>query len=154
MNGIEVSLVSGEDLTSPMKLFEEVLRDGEPLSDEFVDRMRGAVEEGGLEVLAVISGGRTDGAAVIAYRLNVSAATDFASIEELHVRPGDRRQGIGGALLEAIEKRCGERCVSYVEVQTDDEAAEFYAALGYEEESDVRVFSKSLPIINEPNPET
>lgn len=154
MTGIEVSLVSGDGLTSPLKLLEEVLRDGEPLPDEFVDRLRGAVEEGELEVLAAIVGGRTVGVAVVAYRPSVSAAAGFASIEELHVRPGERRLGIGRALLEAIEARIPARGISYVEVQTDDEAAEFYAACGYEEETDVRVLSKSLVIINEPKPAT
>ncbi|MGI8909300.1 MAG: GNAT family N-acetyltransferase [Rubrobacteraceae bacterium] len=162
MTGIEVSLVSGEDLASPLKLLEEVLRDGEPLPGEFVERLRGAVASGELEVLAASAGGRTVGVAVVAYRPSVSAAADFASIEELHVRPGERRQGIGRALLEAVEARISGRGVSYVEVQTDDEAAEFYAAHGYEEdaahgyeeESGARVLSKSLPIINELKPET
>lgn len=149
MTGIEVSLVSGDDLAAPLKLLEEVLRDGEPLSDEFVTRLRGAVEEGGLEVLAVRIKGRTVGVAVVAYRPSVSAATDFASIEELHVRSGEQRRGIGRALLKAVETRISGRGVSYVEVQTD-EAVEFYAALGYEEETDIRVLSKSLAIINEP----
>jgi len=154
LTGIEVSLVSGDGLTSPLKLLEEILRDGEPLPDEFVDRLRGAVEEGGLEVLAAQIEGRTVGVAVVVYRPSVSVAADFASVEELHVRPGERRLGIGRALLEAIEARIPARGISYVEVQTDDEAAEFYAACGYEEETDVRVLSKSLVIINEPKPAT
>lgn len=149
MTGIEVSLVLDGEITAPLKLLEDALRDGEPLSDEFVGRLRGAVASGGLEVLAARAGGRTVGVAVVVYRPNVSVAADFASVEELHVRPGERRLGIGRALLEAIEARIPARGISYVEVQTDDEAAEFYAACGYEEETDVRVLSKSLVIINE-----
>jgi len=143
LTGIEVSLVLDGEITAPLKLLEDALRDGEPLSDEFVGRFRGAVASGGLEVLAARAGGRTVGVAVVVYRPNVSVAADFASVEELFVRPGERRRGIGRALMEAVEKRCVDLGVSYVEVQTDDEAAAFYAALGYEGESDVRVMSRA-----------
>ena len=71
----------------------------------------------------------------------------FASIEDLYVRPEARRKGVGKALLEAADERCAAREISYVEVQVEDEAAEaFYAALGYEPETGVRVLSRSLAI--------
>ena len=46
------------------------------------------------------------------------------------VLPDDQGRGLGRALLNAIEGRCQARGVSYVEVQTDEEAAPFYEALG------------------------
>jgi GNAT superfamily N-acetyltransferase len=95
-------------------------------------------------VLMAWGEGRVIGVAVLAYRLNVSAAGLFASIEDLYVRPESRRQGVGRALLEEAAERCKIRGVSYVEVQIDDEAAAFYSAMGYEPDSGVRVFSRSL----------
>ena len=89
---------------------------------------------------------RVVGVAILSYALNVSAAGMFASIEELHVSPGARRRGVGRALLMAVEERCAARGVSYVEVQTDDEAVEFYEASGYEREEGVLVLSRGLPL--------
>jgi GNAT superfamily N-acetyltransferase len=81
---------------------------------------------------------------VLAFRPNVSAGASFASIEDLYVSPDARGRGAGRALLEAVEERCRARDVSYVEVQTDDEAAAFYGACGYEPEMGVRVLSRSV----------
>lgn len=89
--------------------------------------------------------GRVVGVALLSYGLNVSAGSPFASIEELHVRPDAQRRGVGRALLVAVKERCAARGVSYVEVQTDDEAVAFYEALGYERE-DVLVLSRGLPL--------
>ena len=83
------------------------------------------------------------GVAVLAFRPNVSAGAPFASIEDFYVRTDARRRGVGRALLEAVGERCRARGVSYVEVQTDEEAAPFYAALGYEPEPGVQVLSRS-----------
>lgn len=149
MSGIEVSSVSGGDLAPSLKLLEGALREGEPLPEDFVVRLSNAVASEGMEILAACVEGRMVGVAVVAYRPNISAAADFASIEELYVSPDVRRRGIGRALLDAVGERCLDRGVSYVEVQTDDEAADFYTTLGYEEEGGVRVMSRSLMICRE-----
>ncbi len=142
---IEVSPIYGAELAGPVRLLEESLRDGEPVPEDFAEALREAVETGELEVLAARAEGRVVGVLLLAYRLSVSAAGLFASIEDLYVRPAARRQGIGRALLGSVEKRCASRGVSYVEVQVEDEeAAAFYSALGYEEEPGVRVFSRSF----------
>ncbi len=141
---IEVSAVYGAELGEPVKLLEESLRDGEPVPDELAAALREAVEAGELEVLAARAEGRVVGVAALAYRLSISAAGLFASIEDLYVRPDERRRGVGRALLEAVEKRCASRGVSYVEAQVEDEGAAFYSALGYEPEPGVRVFSRSF----------
>ena len=149
---IEVSPIYGAELAGPVRLLEESLRDGEPVPDDFAEALREAVESGELEVLAARAEGRVVGVAVLAHRLNISAAGPFASIEDLYVRPGERRRGVGRALLEAIGERCAARGVSYVEAQVEDEeAATFYAASGYEEEPGVRVFSRSHVLLD---PET
>jgi GNAT superfamily N-acetyltransferase len=145
---VEVAPPTG--LGEPLALLEEALRDGDPVPEDFVDRLRKAVEAGDVEVLAARSEDQILGVALLAYRLNVSAGERFASVEDLYVRPEARRRGVGRALLEAVDELCAERGISYVEAQVEEkEAEQFYAALDYEPEAGVRVLSRSLPIIND-----
>lgn len=144
---VEVALVPATGLAQPLVVLEEALRDGVPVPTGFAESLRRAVEAGDIEVLAARAEDLILGVAAVDYRLNVSAGSLFASIEDLYVRPQTRHQGVGRALLEAAHERCAERGVSYVEVQVqDDEAEAFYAALGYEPETATRVLSRSLPI--------
>jgi GNAT superfamily N-acetyltransferase len=144
---IQVAPTCSAELAEPLRLLEESLREGEPVAEDFVEMLREAVEAGAVEVLAARAEGRVVGVAVLVYRLSISAAGLFASIEDLYVRPEARRRGAGQALLEAVEERCASRGVSYVEAQVEDEgAAAFYSALGYEEELGVRVFSRSFSL--------
>ena len=154
MRPVEVALPTG--LAEPLALLEEALRDGDPVPEDFVDRLRKAVEAGDVEVLAARSEDQILGVALLAYRLNVSAGERFASVEDLYVRPEARRRGVGRALLEAVDELCAERGISYVEAQVEEkEAQQFYAALDYEPEAGVRVLSRSLPIIDDQDlPET
>ncbi len=151
MSTIEVAPVPETGLAEPLALLEESLRDGESVLAAFAQRLRRAVEAGDVEILAACAQDRVVGVAVLAYRLGVSIGGLFASIEDFYVRPEARRQGVGRALLEAIDERCSARGISYVEAQVEeDEAEAFYAALGYEPEPGVRVLSKSLAIIDQP----
>lgn len=146
---MEVEPARGAELAEPLRLLEEFLRGGEPVPESFARRLREAVDRGDLEVLAARAEGRVVGVAVLAYRLSVSAAGLFVSIEDLYVEPDARRRGVGRALLEAVGERCAARGVSYVEAQVEDEeAAAFYAALGYEEEPGVGVFSRSYVLLD------
>jgi GNAT superfamily N-acetyltransferase len=151
---VEVALPTG--LAEPLALLEEALRDGDPVPEYFADRLRKAVEAGDVEVLAARAEDQLLGVALLAYRLNVSAGGLFASVEDLYVRPEARRRGVGRALLQAADERCEERGISYVEAQVEEKEAELlYAAVGYEPEADVRVLSRSLPIIDDQDlPET
>lgn len=145
---IEVCPVAPGDLTEALSFLGEELRDGENVPLTFTEWLKKAVEKGDLEVLAAraeLWAGLV-GVAVLAFRPNVSAGITFASIEDLYVRTDARRRGVGRALLDAVGVRCRARGVSYVEVQTDDEAEQFYAALGYESEPDVRVLSRSYAL--------
>ena len=154
MRPVEVALPTG--LAEPLALLEEALRDGDPVPEDFADRLRKAVEAGDVEVLAARAEDQLLGVALLAYRLNVSAGGIFASVEDLYVRPEARRRGVGHALLQAADDRCEKRGISYVEAQVEEKEAElFYAAVGYEQETGVRVLSRSLPIIDDQNlPET
>ena len=97
-------------------------------------------------MLVARSNGQVIGVALLAFRFSVSVGVLFASIEDLYVKPDARRRGAGRVLLEAVEARCRTRGVSYVEVQTDDEAARFYKTSGYESESGVQVLSRSYAL--------
>jgi GNAT superfamily N-acetyltransferase len=140
---IEVRPFVPDELTEPLSLLKEFLRDREPVPPSFVEQLARAVERGDLELLAAWVDGGVVGVVVLAFRPSISLGAHFASIEDLYVSPDARRRGAGRALLEAVGERCKERGVSYVEVQTDDEAAPFYEALGYELEEGVRVLSRS-----------
>jgi GNAT superfamily N-acetyltransferase len=146
LNEVEVRPAAADALSEPLELLEEALRDGEPLPQAFAGRLARDVEGGDLEVLSARAGDRLVGVAVLAFRPGVSVGADFASVEELHVRPQERGRGVGRALLAAVGERCRGRGVSYVEVQTDDEAALFYETLGFESETDVRVLSRSYEL--------
>ena len=151
MKPVEVVIVPETNLDESLALLEESLRDGDPVPEDFAERLRRAVEAGDIEILAARAEDGILGVVVLAYHLNVSVAGYFASIEDLYVRPDARRRGVGRALLEAAGERCVARVISYVEVQVEDDVAEaFYAALGYERETSVRVLSKSLAIIDQP----
>ena len=151
MSPIEVAPVSATGLAEPLALLEESLRDGEPVPRRFANRLHNAVEAGDIEMLAARTEDGMLGVVVIAFRLNVSVGGLFASIEDLYVRPEARRRGVGRALLEAADERCAAHDISYLEVQVEDDDAEtFYAAFGYERETAVRVFSRSLTISDQP----
>ena len=154
MRQVEVALPTG--LAEPLALLEEALRDGDPVPEDFADRLRKAVEAGDVEVLAARTEDQLLGVALLAYRLNVSAGGLFASVEELYVRPEARRRGVGHALLQAADERCEKRGISYVEAQVEGKEAElFYAAVGYKPETGVRVLSRSLPTSDDQDlPET
>ena len=139
-----MSPVRGAGISEPLGLLEEHLRGGEPVPKNFARRLREAVEAGELEMLAARTQECVVGVAVLTYRLSVSAAGPFASIEELYVSPDKRRRGVGRTLIEAVRERCAAHGVSYVEAQVEDqEAADFYAALGYEPATGVQVLSRS-----------
>ena len=147
MRPVEVAQVDATDLAESLVLLEEAVRDGDPIPKDLADRLRKAIEAGDVEVLAARAEDQILGVVLLVYRLSVSAGGLFASVEDLYVRPVARRQGIGRALLKAVDELCAERGISYVEVQVEEEVAEqFYAALGYEPEMGVRVLSHSLPI--------
>jgi GNAT superfamily N-acetyltransferase len=143
----KVNLVGASDLEVALAFLARELAGTERFPAGFVVRTRRAVEAGDLELLAAGDGASVLGVAVLSYRPSFFAGRDFASVEDLYVRPDVRRRGIGRALMDAARERCRSRGVSYVEVQVDEEGAEeFYARLGYEPEPGVRVLSRSLAV--------
>ena len=143
MPDAKVEKVPAEDLAATLNFLEETLRDHEPLPAAFVAELRASVARGETDVFVARSANEVVGVAVVNHRLNISAGGRFASIEEFQVRPEAREKGIGRALLQAVTENCASRSISYIEVQTDDEAADFYAACGFEAALEVRVMSIS-----------
>jgi GNAT superfamily N-acetyltransferase len=143
---IEVRPAAPDELAELLSLIEGTLRDGEPVPPPFAEQLKMAVERGDLEVLAARAGRRLVGVAVLAFRLSVVAGAPFASVEDLYIETDARGRGVGRALLEAVGDRCRAYGVSYVEVQTDDEAAAFYEASGYEPEPGVWVLARSYAL--------
>lgn len=150
MSAIKVENVPAPALVEPLNLLETALRASEPVLVAFAAELRASVERGETEVLLARLNGHPAGVVLVAYRLNISAGGRFASIEELQVVPQARATGIGRALLEAAVERCVARGISYLEVQTDDEAVAFYKACGFEAEPEVRVLSRSGTISPKP----
>lgn len=142
-----VGVAPASDLREPLRILEGWLRDGEPVTSDFVRRLAASVETGDVDVLVAREGGRAIGVLVLTYRLSASLGGPFASVEDLYVVPASRRRGVGRALVEAAGARCAEHGISYVEAQVEDEeAAAFYSAIGYEAESGVRVFSRAFAL--------
>lgn len=140
-------MTSVNDVPDALEFLEEVLNGGRRFPEGFPERVRRAVEAGDIELLAASNEDTMIGIAVVSYRPGFFTGRDFASIEDLYVRPGSRRRGVGRALLEAVRERCAFRGVSYVEVQVEDKGAEaFYARCGYEREDGVRVFARSFSL--------
>jgi GNAT superfamily N-acetyltransferase len=147
VRSVEVAPVPATGLAGPLALLSEALRDGDPVPEDVVHHLRKAVEAGDVEVLVAGTKEWIAGVVILAYRLNVSLGGQFASIEDLYVRPEARRRGVGRALLRAADERCTKLDISYVEAQVEEAGTEaFYATLGYELETGVRVLSRSLPI--------
>ena len=145
---IRVGPSPASDLAEPLRLLERWLRDGERVPRAFATRLGEEVAAGRLEVLVARTESGAVGVAVLAYRLNVSAAGPFASVEDLYVAPGARRRGVGRALLVAVGERCAAKGISYVEAQVPEHAgaAAFYEALGYALEPGLRTFARSYTL--------
>lgn len=143
---VEVHAVSSDRLEQPLALLRMEPQGGGSLTGRFLERVARSVGAGDLEMLAASCGGRMVGVLVLAFRPSLSLGGEFASVEDLYVEPATRRRGVGRALMEAAERRVRERGVSYVELQTDGEAAPFYGTLGYESEPEARVMSRSLVV--------
>lgn len=86
------------------------------------------------DLVALLHGAPPDALALVSFRATVWSDGPVALLDELYVRPDRRDQGIGSALLAAVESLAGERGTHMVEVNVDGEdvdARRFYAAHGY-----------------------
>jgi GNAT superfamily N-acetyltransferase len=88
----------------------------------------------GGEVLALLAGDPAVGVALLTLRPNVWFDGPVALLDELYVVPGERRRGIGAALLTAAEAAVRERGSELLEINVDGEdtdARRFYERHGY-----------------------
>ena len=98
------------------------------VTDPMASWYRGLLADG-------MSFGAWNGDDLVGLALTQRSWNDVATVWELHVTESHRRQGLGRALLEAVESaavRSGMRAVS-IETQTSNvDAISFYRACGYE----------------------
>jgi GNAT superfamily N-acetyltransferase len=88
----------------------------------------------GGEVIALLSGEPAIGVAVVSLRPNVWYDGPVALLDELYVAPPWRDQGIGSALLAAVESTVRERGADLVEINVDGQdidARRLYERRGY-----------------------
>ncbi|WP_119069137.1 GNAT family N-acetyltransferase [Rubrobacter indicoceani] len=143
---LHATITAPGELPEVLPLLEEFLRDGEPLPERFVERVRSSVERGDLYVIAASIAGRAVGVLTLAPRPSFALGGTFASIEDLYVSPAYRRLGVGRTLLSRTRKLCASLDISYVEVQVEPAekgAKEFYTSGGFEMEEEVAVMSLS-----------
>lgn len=95
-------------------------------------RYRAQLESG--EVVAVLAGEGPDGFAQLRYRAQVYSDAPCAYVEELYVRPPERGNGLGQALMEAAMDEARAHGADFIELGTsvDDKAAiGLYEKLGF-----------------------
>ncbi len=88
----------------------------------------------GDQVVALLAGRPPVGTALVTLRPNVWFPGPVALLDELYVVPGRRSQGIGSALLAAVERLVAHRGGELVEINVDGDdvdARRFYERHGY-----------------------
>ena len=88
----------------------------------------------GGDVMAVLAGTPAVGVALLTMRPNVWYNGPVGLLDELYVVPGERRRGVGAALLQAAESLCRQRGGELLEINVDGEDADarrFYERHGY-----------------------
>ncbi|MHB8660022.1 MAG: GNAT family N-acetyltransferase [Solirubrobacteraceae bacterium] len=88
----------------------------------------------GPDVVALVAGDPPVAVALLTLRPNVWCEGSVALLDELFVVPGQRRRGIGAALLKAGEAVVRERGGELLEINVDGEdtdARRFYERYGY-----------------------
>jgi GNAT superfamily N-acetyltransferase len=88
----------------------------------------------GGDVVAVLAGAPAVGVALMTMRPNVWHNGPVGLLDELYVVPGERRRGVGTALLRTVEELCRQRGGELLEINVDGEdsdARRFYERHGY-----------------------
>jgi GNAT superfamily N-acetyltransferase len=88
----------------------------------------------GGDVIAVLAGTPAVGVALLTMRPNIWYNGPVGLLDELYVLPGERRRGIGSALLLTAEGLCRQRGGELLEINVDGEdsdARRFYGRHGY-----------------------
>ncbi len=86
------------------------------------------------EMTVLLGGERPDGLALIRLRRSVWTGAPEAYLQELYVAPKRRRQGIGGALLEAtiaLAREAGAKSLDLGTAETDTAARALYESAGF-----------------------
>lgn len=134
MQGVHVEFIGAEwerkdDLT--WLLYEVLYRDfGVSIEHDWRQEMPGSL-------IAVALAG--DGALLGAARLLPAPGDARRQVRQLAVLPGAQSQGVGRALMEALEARAAEEGATEIWLHARDTAFAFYERLGYEFTSEIFV---------------
>jgi putative acetyltransferase len=118
------------------ELFRESV---ETLAEDFYDEGQRAAWAARAEDEAALAAKLTRALTVVA--LVEQELAGFASLEKsetiemLYVHPDYARQGVGSALLDALEKLAAARGTTILEVEASDAAREFFAKRGFTAQS-------------------
>jgi ribosomal protein S18 acetylase RimI-like enzyme len=127
-----------EDIPAVLDLWARE-RSPAAVTDDSAEALRGAIEAGALLIAE-------DGGAPVG---TVIAGWDGwrGALWRLVVEPEHRRNGVGRALVEAGERRLrdlGAVRITVLVGRDEDDAGEFWAATGYEEDRKIRRFVRNL----------
>lgn len=103
-----------------------------PSPPQLAQRIRELLDEG--QTLVLLAGGGSDGLAVLRFRPSIWTQGLECYLAELYVVPGQRRQGLGRALLQAAMSAARARGADYMDLGTseaDVAARALYESLGF-----------------------
>jgi ribosomal protein S18 acetylase RimI-like enzyme len=108
-----------------------------PSAESFAVGVGRLLGEPGTEFLLGSAGreGAPSGFCQLRFRFDVWQGTENCYLEDLFVREGARRAGLGAALLEAALQRARDRGCAYVDLDTNDgnrAALSLYERFGFE----------------------
>ena len=124
--------------------------DGQPLAAEArANLIPGLVQHGGARVFLAYEGGQPAGMAICLLGYSTFRARPLINIHDIAVHPDYRGQGVGRALLDAVENHAREQgcCKVTLEVRSDNERAmAAYRRAGFEStEPETWFWAKKLP---------
>ena len=96
-----------------------------PGPEQLGKRIGELIATGGTEVL--LAGDGPDGILVVRFQPSIWSDGAEAYIAELYVVPERRREGLGGALMDAALARCREHGADYVFLGTDEGDADAHS---------------------------
>lgn len=142
-HSLEIRRIGQADRHALFDLVKDFATSFAPDRDGFESGFRLLSDDQSVELWGAVSAGELVGYVLAFHHQTFFANGKITWIEELMVKEGSRRKGIGRALVAHIERRAGEENSKMVALATR-RAERFYLAVGYEDSA--RYFRKKLQI--------